>query len=265
MTVARTRIFSGLKRLGIFSQNGRLMALAAPFSPTQQDVDRYRRLRALSMELGHRIFDTIPRQAFAEVGDAIGIRHNGVLVFDSEDMSGVMADCCLYDWFEDGKNLVQRYAETHPSVPGTDESYLLSAYTEAKYRVVLMRSAVPDAGVHCRDLLNGEEFFVMDLGLSRSLGSGEAALATRTIPLGEYWMTGGAGLPITSREAIKHAFSRTDSGKHMLLEGPGGLALLIVRALLADGVADHVAYETVGTPSRKPRIEPRFQFKRRRR
>jgi hypothetical protein len=253
-----------LKNLNLFSQNERLMA--TPFSPTRQDVDRYRQLRALSTELCHKILDTIPRQAFADVGDAIGILRNGVLVFDSEDMSGVMADCCLYDWFENGKNLVQQYVETHPAKPGTDESHLLNAYTQAKYRVLLMQSAVPDAGVNCRDVLDGEELFVMDLGLSRSLGGGEAALATRTIPLGEYWMTGGAGLPITSRKAIQHAFSRADSGKHKLLEGPGGLALLIVRALLADGVADHVAYETVGTQSRKPRIEPRFPgFKRRRR
>jgi hypothetical protein len=218
------------------------------------------------MALTHGMIKTIPSHAYGEVGDAIGILHNGVLVFANEDMSSVMGDCCLYDWFENGKNLVQQYAETHPAKPGTDENDLLNGYIQAKYRVLLMQSAAPDAGVHCHDVLSGEELFLMDLGLSRSLGSREAAIATRTIPLGEYWMTAGAGLPITSREAIQHAFSRTDSGKHKLLEGPGGLALLIVRALLADGVADHVAYETVETQSRKSRIEPRFPgFKRRRR
>jgi hypothetical protein len=239
--------------------------MAPPFSPAQQDVERYRRLRALSMELSQRMIETIPSQAYGEVGDAIGIRHNGVLVFDNEDMSSVMGDCCLYDWFENGKNLVQRYAETHPARPGTDEIDLLNGYTQAKYRILVLQSAAPDAGVHCRDVLSGEELFLMDLGLSRSLGSREAAIATRTIPLGEYWMTGGAGLSITSREAIKHALSRTDSGKHELLEGPGGFALLIVRALLGVGVANHVAYESVEEQTRKSRIEPRFQFKRRRR
>ena len=62
-----------------------------------------------------------------EVGDAIGIRHNGVLVFASEDMSSVLMDCCLYDWFEHGRNVVQRYSEAHPAKPGTDEGYLLLA------------------------------------------------------------------------------------------------------------------------------------------
>jgi hypothetical protein len=78
-------------------------------------------------------------------------------------------------------------------------------------------------------------------------------------------MTGGAGLPINSTKAIQRALNRTDSGKHKLLEGPGSFALLIVRALLAAGVADHVAYESIEEQSRKSRIEPRFPgFKRRR-
>jgi hypothetical protein len=244
--------------------------MATPFSPTRQDVDRYRRLRALSTELNSKILKTIPKHAYYEVGDAIGILHNGVLLFDSEDMTGVLTDCCLHDWFENGENLVQRYAGTHPATPGTDESYLLSAYTQAKYRVIFTQSAVPDAGVHGRDVLNNEDLFLMDLALSRSLASGDAArrmaLATRTISIGEYWMTTGAFLPIPSKEAFQKASSRAGSGKRELQEGPGGVALAIVRTCLAAGAADWVGYEPVTAQSRKPRIEPRFPgFKRRRR
>jgi hypothetical protein len=222
-------------------------------------------LRALSRELNHRIVETIPRQAMDEVGDAIGILHNGVLVFDSTDMTSVMMDCCLYDWFENGKNLVQRYSETHPAEPGTDESYLLSACIQAKYRILVVQSAVPEAGLHCHDVLNGEDLFLMDLALSRSVGSGDAALATRTIPLGEYWMTGGAGLPITSKKAILQALSRVESQEHGSLKGPGSVALLIVRTCLAAGAADHVTYEGAEEKPRKPRREPRWPgFKRHR-
>jgi hypothetical protein len=38
------------------------------------------------------------------------------------DVSSVLQDCCLYDWFEDGRNLVQRYAEAHPANPETEEA-----------------------------------------------------------------------------------------------------------------------------------------------
>jgi len=44
--------------------------MATSFSPTRQDVERYRSLRAVSMELNHRILKTIPRQALDEIGDA---------------------------------------------------------------------------------------------------------------------------------------------------------------------------------------------------
>lgn len=244
-----------------FSQTRGLMTV--PFSPTREDVERYRRFRAFGRELNSRIVKTIPKHAYEEVGDFIGVRRNGVLVFDSEDMPGVLMDCCLHDWFEDGKNLVQRYAEAHPAAAGTDESYLLSAYTQAKYRVLVTQSSAPDAGVHCADVIHNEDLFVMDLALSRSLGSGDAArgmaLATRTIPLGDYCMTTGAFLPIHSRETLLKAFSGRDSQKQELFERPGGIALLLVRACIAAGAADWAGYEPV-----RKRIEPRHQFKRRR-
>jgi hypothetical protein len=237
--------------------------MATSFSPTEQDVQRYRRLRAACIDLNHRIVKTIPKHVYEEVGDAIGVRRNGVLLFDNEDTPGVLMDCCLHDWFENGKNLVQRYAEEHPVKPGTDESFLLSAYSQARYRVLLTEYSVPDAGVDCRDILNNEDLFLMDLALSRSLGSGEAArgmaLATRTIPLGDYSMTTGAFLPIHSKEAFKN-MPQAEGG---LFKGPGGVALSIVRACLAAGAADWVGYEPMAT--RKSRIEPRMRFKRRRR
>lgn len=250
-----------LEMLKLFRQNRRFMV-----SPTRQDVERYRRLRALGLDLNHRIIKTIPRQAYDEVGDAIGVLHNGVLVFDSTDMTSVMMDCCLYDWFENGKNLVQRYAETHPASPATDESYLLQACLQAKYRILVVQSAVPGAGIHCQDVLNGGELFLMDLALSQSVPNVNAALATRTIPLGEYWMTSGAGLPVSSKKSILDALRRIDTEHYQPLEGPGGVALSIARACLAAGAADHITYESTEASSRKPRRQPRWPgFKRRRR
>jgi hypothetical protein len=227
-----------------------------PFCPTPKDVERYRRLRALGMDLNHRIIKTIPRQAYDEVGEAIGIRQNGVLVFDSTDMTSVLMDCCLYDWFENGKNVVQRYAEAHPAQTGADEGYLLQGYLQAKYRVLVVQSAVPGAGLHCRDVLNHEELFLMDLGLSQSAKDANAVLVTRTILLGEYWMTSGAGLPINSKKAALDALNRIESGKLKSLEAPGSVALWIVRACLAAGAADHVTYASAAAKSGKPRHRP---------
>jgi hypothetical protein len=50
------------------------------FPPTPEDVERYRRLRALTADLNQRIMKAIPRRALDEVGEAIGIRRDGILV-----------------------------------------------------------------------------------------------------------------------------------------------------------------------------------------
>jgi hypothetical protein len=214
-----------------------------PFVPTRADVERYRRLRALGRELSHRILNTVPKRAYEEIGDAIGVMRNGTLVLDTLDTSSVLADCCIYDWFEDGKNLIQRYAEAHPANPGTDEAYLLNACRQAKYRILTVQSVAPEAGLYCYDALNEEALFLMDLALSRSLTKGGVGLATRTVPLGEYWMTSGAALPIASADAIEPAFRRLDKVTLDRREGPGGLPILIVRACLKAGAAEHVRYE----------------------
>lgn len=126
---------------------------------------------------------------------------------------------------------------------------------------MVARSVVPDAGFECCDVMNGAELFIMDRALSRSLTSG-FALATRTIPLGEYWMTGGAGLPVQSADGLEEALRRITAEEHPLLDGPGGVALPIVRACLEVGAADHVAYE--GAPKRL-RHGPRWLGSKRRR
>ena len=133
--------------------------MATNFSPTRPDVEQYQRLRTVVRELNNRMVKTIPKRAFAEIGDALGIHHNGVMVLDNEDESSVLMDCILYDWFQDGKNLVQRYAATHPFQSGTDEDIMMRACLKAKYRIVSAKSYVPGAGVRCKDLLNGGELF----------------------------------------------------------------------------------------------------------
>ena len=225
--------------------------MATPFSPTRRDVERYRELRLVSMDLNHRIMKTVPRRAMEDIGDGLGIRRDGILRFDSQDMANVLMDCCFYDWFENGKNLVQRYSETHPAKPGTDEAYLLNGYLQAKYRLMVVQSGVPGAGLHCRDVMNNVELFVMDLGLSESANVPDAVFASRTVPLGEYSMTTGAGLPVNSKEAVLDALSRIEIGKHKALNGPGSVALLSVRACLAAGAAEYTTYESIEPKSKR--------------
>ena len=229
--------------------------LASTFTPTfipsTADVDRYQRLRGRARDLNSRIVKTVPREAIQQVAEALGRLHQGVLVFDSVDESNVLMDCCLFDWIRAGKNLIEKYLENHPPAPGSTEHELLEAYLQAKYRVAVPQSRVPGAGAYFLDLLSGEELFIMDIGLSQI--PTQLAYATRTIPLGRFWMTGGAVLP-TGSEAIKTAMDRLTRERLVEKGGftdPHKATLVFVRTLLESGASQHVAYETVENQRRQ--------------
>ena len=231
------------------------------FTPTLEDVDRYRRLRAASRALNEKLVNTIPHEAYEDIGTALGIMRNGVLVFDNEAESSVMADCCLFEWYENGENLVQRYAKAHHANLSVDERYLLDAFQRAEYRILSAQSVVRGAGLRFRDVLTEEDLFVMDTAMSHGEDARGAVLATRTIPLGEYWMTGGAGVPVQPSKEFCAALKRIKENPPELAEY--GFGLLVVRAALDCGAADNIRYAGASAPPKKRRIEPKHQWRRR--
>jgi hypothetical protein len=184
-----------------------------------------------------------------ETAQALGLLHQGVLVLDSNQEMSVLSDACLYDWYQDGVNTVERYAETHPQTPGSAEAELLDAYGRAVYRLIRLETAVPGAGVHCRDLLTGEELFVMDSGLSRTPADVRLTLATRTIPLGDFWMTGGAALPVSDGKQFLDKLEERIRSLGDQANEPGALPLACIRTCLETGSAEHIRFQAAGSKS----------------
>ena len=172
---------------------------------------------------------------------------NGILIFDTMDVASVLADSCLFDWIGDGKNLVEKYAETHPFAPGTDEHFLLQAYCRAQYRLVLPQEIRPGAAVYCLDTLSNEYIVLVDIGLSQTIVRGMRGLfATRTVPLGGYWMTTGAPLPVGDKRTGETVIRKIERGNLLEDRTPAGahkLATAVIRACLDCGAAEHIRYE----------------------
>jgi hypothetical protein len=221
--------------------------MLAPYHPTPSDIEQYMRLRTAGRGLTSRILDTMPRRAVEAIGRELGVLRDDTLILDSEDMLGVIMDCCLFDWVEEGQNLVERYAEQHPPPPETDEAVLLEAMRRARYRILAPQSLVPGAGVRCEDVVTREPLFLMDILFSRSPDLTQYALATRTFPFGEYWTTDGAGLPITRSTAASTIRRLARKGLLVVPETGDGagthrMAIAIVRACLRHGAARHIRY-----------------------
>jgi hypothetical protein len=209
---------------------------------TWRDVETYQRLREASRKLMNLMTKTIPRAAYDEIGAALGILRKGVLVFDTEDVAAVLADCCLHDWIRDGENLVAKYSLDHPPFPGTDEEYLLLAHQRARFRILVPGSIAPGAGLECTDTLSGESLFLMDVALSQCAQEGRTLFATRTVPLDGYWMTTGAGLPIGDNKTGKEVIREVETFLKAPPVNAHKLALAVLRKCLDGGAAEYVTY-----------------------
>jgi len=208
-------------------------------------VERYKRLRELSRRLNQEIVKTIPRRALFKVGKAIGIPIEGnSFFFESADETSVLMDCCLYDWIENGKSLMEKYAESNLRLDAAEDE-LLHTYLQAKYRILISRSRVDGAGAEFVDLFSAEKIFIMDIAMSRTpLGM---AYATRTIPLDRFWITGGTALP-TDSNGIHQAITRLSQHRSSDNSGfvdPHTMALTFVRTLLEAGSMERITYQAI--------------------
>ena len=206
--------------------------------PSRRDVEHCLRLRAASRRLGLDLLATVPPHAMDYIGGAIGILCGKTFFFETESVSAVLADCCIFDWIESGENAVERYARETPPLEGTYWHELLNGMLRSRYDVLDVHERMPGVGVRASSLVDGEEVCILDIDLGQRDGIEGATMAARLLPVGELWMTSAPALDIARPLAVAalRTFARTTAS---MVGGPGGsledheLVLTIVRACLA--------------------------------
>jgi len=210
------------------------------------DIQRYQQLRQLNRRLMAPVVESIPREAYEEVGKALGILRNGTFVLDTMDVSSVLMDACVFDWIRDGRNLVETYFAAHPFTYRTDEYLLAQACCRAKYRLLAPEAVSQGAATYWTDFFSRELIAIIDIGLSQTVAHGyQGLLAARTIPIADWWMTTGAALPIGDQKTGMRVYESVRRGNLFGDLSPTGehkLALAVIRACLDSGVAEHVHY-----------------------
>ena len=229
--------------------------MASTLAPTTRDLDEYRQMRGRMSRFINRLVDDIPKRAWFEVTEALGLDPDGVTANDH--VYNIVADCCFFDWFDENRrNVVERYADRHRPRRGSDESIVLDAYLQAEYRILYPQSIVPSAGMYCRDDLNQKELFLIDLALSRNQDFKKVIYAVRTIPFGAYWISTSAGIPVrvNGSKAAVHEFRK------MNRDWPDNLSrsVLLIRRFLAGSSGFVVmSYEDPSLTWRDPLRAPR--------
>jgi len=199
------------------------------------EVEHYLRLRAESRRLNRELLAIVPPHATDHIGAAIGILCGRTFFFETESVAAVLADCCIFDWLEDGRTAPERYVRDTPPLEGTYEHELLEAMLRPRYDIVDAVDQIPGVGVRARSLVDGRELRVLDIDLARKAGLVGETLALRLLPLGDWWMASAPALEIARPLAVAtvRTFARTASSDTYESTGPledHELVLMVVRA-----------------------------------
>ena len=208
---------------------------------------QYKRMRKISFELNKVLPKHVPREAIEATARKLGLWRDGTVVFDNRDQSCVLFDQAIYGWFQDGKNAIDRYADQHPPVPGSDQEAVLAAKKRAFHSLFQVEEIVPDVGVHVRDILYGRRHFLADVGFSQTTVKG-TVVASRVLPVGDFIITAGAALPVDADTLVKISRLRA-------LKDPLRDLLEMSRQELADVAATVIGLCLRGAGSRSIRYE----------
>ncbi len=118
----------------------------------------------------------------------------------------------------------------------------------ARYVVLQLRESQPGVGFRAIDRISGDELFLIDQQISRTVATG-GCLAGRVLAMPELHMLSGAELPVPA-EALGAVVELAEELRRVAGGGPGRLppgveldfAEIITGTLLDAGAAEGIAY-----------------------
>jgi len=217
-----------------------------------QFVARYKELRKIIVDLQNNdLLDYISKKALDVCGKKLGILQNNTFVLDDMDQMGVVMDYCIYDYREDGLNIVARYKADSQLDPDSDKYAVVKAMSESFHTLVLVKNILPGVGVIINDLMGSGKFLLIDIGLSRT-ATENMAIATRLLPFEGFMTTSGAALPV-DKEILEEIFDfaiqnyGTEDGEYIEVDTQqkADLTAAIIRMCMEGNASEHVRYEEV--------------------
>ncbi len=178
-----------------------------------------------------------------------------VIEFDNHQQMDILFDYAMMFAAGEGRPLryefIKRYGQSQ------DESLRITAaiYADYKYALLTPIRVKMNYGAHCRDILSGKEFFLMDRGMSNAFMKDlSVGLATGIHPFGDpslgCVMTGGAALPLPLEgvdDSLKEVLSGLKIDKHppMSLDEreESRFVATFLNAAMQSGLSELIRYE----------------------
>jgi len=123
---------------------------------------RYRRLRQISKEHHRDVLDIIAPDVVLDWAKRIGLTQGKTLILESEHEMTLAEDLATYLPRLGHSYPLDRYARTARFAPGSDQVIVLEAMRHAQFSLWRVERRHATAGLILRDMLRGEEIWLMD-------------------------------------------------------------------------------------------------------
>jgi hypothetical protein len=156
---------------------------------TRDRVREGRRLQKASRRLAARLGEMLTIDVLKGAMDALDLDEDDIL---DDAAAVVLADLCVHEWRDEGRTLLQRFAESEATrrLKG-DERILLDRWQQSRLSLLRVDEVWPGVGMRLYDALAERDLDVFDPALSRELPVGFWLIA-RPFACGSYWMTTAA-------------------------------------------------------------------------
>jgi hypothetical protein len=206
-------------------------------------------LRAVLTNHQNLAVRSVPRTAFRKWGKKFGLVEGDKLLLDSEGELTILFDFLIYHHRQRGRTLAQKYLAGLPPSDDPDETLVRRAMAGPRFSMFELMESHSFTGVVVRDLVRGGRTFVVDEALSTSAKPG-LLLACRLLPLPDYWMTSGAGFPLSPEvvQTVQQVFLpalKVLEGRDMTRLSPEAedeLAVVVIGAAMREGTTGDIEF-----------------------
>jgi hypothetical protein len=213
-------------------------------------LTRYRRLRQISKELHQAVLDIIAPDVVLDWARRLGLTQGKTVATDSEYEIGLAEDLAIYVARPGRSHPLDRYARAAGFTPGSDEAIVLEAMCHARFSLWRVERHHETVGLILRDLLRGEETWLLDEAMAKNARPG-MEMAARLLKPGQFAMTARLIVPVipdlmTLPDLMEEVFTRAPALRRVqgddLARDPR-FAIGVYRAAVATGAMDFVRFK----------------------
>lgn len=214
----------------------------------ERKLQRYRHLRAINKQQQSAALNSVSTTALLDCARRLGLTRGRTITLGSEDEMNLVYDLVVHAGLGGRSSAIARYAAKIQPPPGSDEEKILVAVRSASFAVLEVERRDETVGIHVRDIVSNEVYWLIDEGLEASSALGYI-FASRLMAVDDFVMTCGVVVPMNELVLIEawRSMPRVSSASRIELMQDPRLATALYRAALNVGAMEGVRFLDPGT------------------